>query len=228
MQKHAMQLSALILGFLLPNVVFAGPNLPAVLGLTLNILQSLVVIVIGAALLVFLWGIVRFVISKDDAGKEDGRTYMLWGIIALFVMVSVWGLVFVLRGTLGLRGVDRPPAAPNVRYSSSVGGGVIQTTPVQAAVGRIMGVIAAAIPVLIALGVLFFIWGVFNYLRSENVDKKAAATVYITWGVVLLFVLVSVWGLVYMIGQTVGINTARGTTIEKKAGRMPIFNLIKR
>lgn len=224
--KHGIQLGALILGFLLPNVVFAGPNLPAVLGLTLNILQSLVIIVIGAALLVFLWGILRFVISKDDAGKEDGRTYMLWGIIALFVMVSVWGLVFVIRGTLGLRGVDRTPTAPNVLYRQ--GGGVgVQTSPLQAAIGRITGVVAAAIPVLIGLGVLFFVWGVFNYLRSENVDKKAAAVTYITWGVVLLFVLVSVWGLVYMIGQTVGVNTARGTTIDKRGG-MPIFNLIKR
>lgn len=49
-------------------------------------------IVIAIGLLVFLWGLVRFIFAGAEA-KEEGKTLMIWGIVALFVMVSVWGIV---------------------------------------------------------------------------------------------------------------------------------------
>ena len=50
----------------------------------------------------FLWGLFRMVTSTDGSAREDARGYVTWGIVALFVMVSVWGLVNILRGTLNL------------------------------------------------------------------------------------------------------------------------------
>jgi len=81
-----------------------------------GLIQGLIPIVIGLAVLVFLWGILRYVLASDDAGKSQGRTFMFWGIIALFVMVSVWGLVNILSETLQLN-----PATPNAPGIPKVG-----------------------------------------------------------------------------------------------------------
>ncbi len=51
-------------------------------------------IVVAIALLVFFWGLVKFIFAQgDETAKTDAKRVMLWGLIALFVMVSVWGLV---------------------------------------------------------------------------------------------------------------------------------------
>ena len=51
----------------------------------------------------FVWGVVQYVIKSDEeAKKQKGKQFMLWGLIALTVMVSVWGLVEILGTTFGI------------------------------------------------------------------------------------------------------------------------------
>lgn len=60
--------------------------------------NRLIPITVSAALLVFLWGVFKVVRAQGDTKAiEEGRKTMLWGIIALFVMVSVWGLVAFIQ-----------------------------------------------------------------------------------------------------------------------------------
>jgi len=60
-------------------------------------------IIIALALLYFLWGVLRYMMASGDEGKrKEAQSVMLFGIIALFVMVSVWGLVSFLASTLGI------------------------------------------------------------------------------------------------------------------------------
>jgi hypothetical protein len=40
--------------------------------------------------------------SSDEAGKEKAKSKMIWGIIAIAVIVSVWGLVGILQGIFGV------------------------------------------------------------------------------------------------------------------------------
>lgn len=71
--------------------------------------KSLVPLVFAIALLVFVYGVVKYVIAaKDSHDREEGRMFMIYGIIALFVMVSVWGLVAVLANTFNI-GSSFPP-----------------------------------------------------------------------------------------------------------------------
>jgi hypothetical protein len=77
-----------------------------------RIVEALTVVAAGAALLVFFWGLVKFITKAGDEGAvEEGRRLMLWGIVALFVMVSVWGLVQFLNTELGI-GTGNAPAIP--------------------------------------------------------------------------------------------------------------------
>lgn len=68
-----------------------------------NVVRNLTPIVAGLALLVFFWGLVKFIAaSGSEEGRKQGRQVMIWGIIALFVMASVWGLTFFIRDSLDL------------------------------------------------------------------------------------------------------------------------------
>lgn len=67
------------------------------------ILQPLIGLFIGAAVVYFLLGVLKYMSKAgDDKEQEEGRKMMLYGIIGLFVMISVWGLVNVLGGTFVL------------------------------------------------------------------------------------------------------------------------------
>lgn len=60
-------------------------------------------IVVGIALLGFFWGLAQFVFAAgDETKKDEGKRHMLWGVIALFVMVSVWGLVNFIGRSLDI------------------------------------------------------------------------------------------------------------------------------
>jgi len=67
-----------------------------------GIIGALIPFIIGLAVLLFIWGVLMYVVAKDDAKQSEARGVMLWGIIAIFVMVSVWGLVNLLVETVDL------------------------------------------------------------------------------------------------------------------------------
>lgn len=66
--------------------------------------NTLVPLVFALALVVFIWGLFQsFILGGSDPEKQkQGRDLMLWGIIAFFVMVSVWGLVNVVQNITGI------------------------------------------------------------------------------------------------------------------------------
>ncbi|MBP9771525.1 MAG: hypothetical protein KBD16_01210 [Candidatus Pacebacteria bacterium] len=92
---------------LLPGVVSAqcaGRNNFCEMLLDLgDIVNLLIGIVSSLALLVFIWGIVKYIASAgDEDAKEEGRRIMVGGVIALFVMFSVFGLIRFLRTSFGI------------------------------------------------------------------------------------------------------------------------------
>ncbi|MEK7187159.1 MAG: hypothetical protein AAB690_02580 [Patescibacteria group bacterium] len=60
-------------------------------------------VVVGIALLGFFWGLATYIFAGGDAEKQkDARSRMIWGVVALFVMVSVWGLVRFIGSAVGV------------------------------------------------------------------------------------------------------------------------------
>lgn len=75
-------------------------NLQGLIKIFTNILQPMISVFIALALLYFFWGMSQFILHADsDVEREKGRQVMFWGIIALFVMVSVWGIIRVIQNT---------------------------------------------------------------------------------------------------------------------------------
>ena len=59
--------------------------------------------IFSLAFLVFLWGVFKFIRSSDKTDKEDSKQFIFAGLIGLFVMVSVWGIIKILSTTLGIQ-----------------------------------------------------------------------------------------------------------------------------
>lgn len=65
--------------------------------------NNLLPIFVGLALLYFFYGIVLFLTSGGESDKKaDAKDKILWGVIAMFVMVSIWGLVAFIGGVFGV------------------------------------------------------------------------------------------------------------------------------
>jgi hypothetical protein len=67
-----------------------------------GILKPLVPFLVGLAVVVFLYGVIILMFSEGGEKKEEGKQYMMWGIVGIFVMVSVWGIVAILTNTFNL------------------------------------------------------------------------------------------------------------------------------
>jgi uncharacterized membrane protein YfcA len=56
-----------------------------------TILTPLVSLLVVLAFLYFIWGLVEFIRQAEDEGaREQGRQRMIWGVVGLFAIVSVW------------------------------------------------------------------------------------------------------------------------------------------
>lgn len=67
-----------------------------------GILRPLVPLLIGLAVVLFIYGVIITMLSEGGDKKEEGKQFMIWGIVGIFVMVSVWGLVNILKDTFDL------------------------------------------------------------------------------------------------------------------------------
>ena len=66
-----------------------------------NILEPLVWILAGAATIYFLWGVFEFIRDYDNPeARGKGAQHMLWGVIGMFIMFSVFGIMNLIGETI--------------------------------------------------------------------------------------------------------------------------------
>lgn len=110
MKKQLTAIGTGALAWALPIAVLAQTQVDtgSGIGKILNTLGGLInfamPIVVALALLAFFWGLAIYIFNfsgKDD-DKKKGRDIMVYGVIVLFVMLSIWGIVNILRETFDL------------------------------------------------------------------------------------------------------------------------------
>jgi hypothetical protein len=87
----------------------SAPQVGAALSSYLNyvtciINNSVIPILFALATVLFIWGVIKFFFINvdEEAKRAQGKQFMIWGIVALAVMLSMWGLVNVLRTTFNI------------------------------------------------------------------------------------------------------------------------------
>ncbi len=69
----------------------------------LDLIKITIPVIAGLTLLTFFWGLVKFImaVGGDEKAIEEGKSLMIWGILGLFVMVSIWGILHFLTDQFG-------------------------------------------------------------------------------------------------------------------------------
>ncbi len=88
----------------LPMIAFAqsGTQIFSILGIVQNILNFIVPMVITLGVIYFIYGVIGYVSAADEEKRTESRNVMIYGIIGLFVIVSIWGLIRFLGSSTGV------------------------------------------------------------------------------------------------------------------------------
>jgi len=124
MKKTAI---ASALFFALPLVALAqyggGPQLTPVrefVKSVASIIAMIIPILIALAMVVFFYGLVRYVWGKGtEPDHALGKKIMIAGLVSLFVMVCVWGIVRLAADSLGIQQGGSAPVPGIPGYSGS-------------------------------------------------------------------------------------------------------------
>lgn len=90
-----------------------GTSILNMIALVQTIVTRLVPLAIGLAVLAFFWYLIQFIWSGKDGDGEKRKgsmTGMGYSVFALFVMVSIWGLVQFIGSILGIGAGGTAPA----------------------------------------------------------------------------------------------------------------------
>jgi len=71
---------------------------------------------------------------------------------------------------------------------------------------KIQELFSFVIPVLIALGVVYFVWGVVQYVIYDEEEAKKKGRDTMIYGIIGLTVVIGLWGLVYIVVDTFNIE----------------------
>ena len=96
-----------------PVFVFAAPltGVKTLIEAVGELTKTSIIVLAGLSLLVFFWGLVKFIfrVSGDEKAIDEGKRIMKWGLVALFVMVSVWGIIKFMQTQLEIKSTVPPP-----------------------------------------------------------------------------------------------------------------------
>lgn len=60
--------------------------------------------IFALAFAVFIWGVLNyfFIHGENETEREKGKHFIVWGILGMVVLLSVWGFVNLLLSTLSI------------------------------------------------------------------------------------------------------------------------------
>ena len=66
-------------------------------------LNTIVPFLVGIAVFIVIWGVFKYIASAAEEEKRaEARAFVVWGVVGIFAMVSVWGFVNILVNSFSL------------------------------------------------------------------------------------------------------------------------------
>ena len=78
---------------------------------------------------------------------------------------------------------------------------------------RIGQILNSIVPILIALAVVYFVWGVVSFVIANDEEAKTKGRDRIIFGIIGLAVIIGMWGLVNVLRNTFGLNNTTNITL---------------
>ncbi len=89
---------------LFPSFTFAAlGGLKGLIGSIGSLLNSLIPIIFALCLIYFFWGISQFILhAGEEKTRAEGKNKMIWGVVALFIFISIYGILSVIANLTGV------------------------------------------------------------------------------------------------------------------------------
>ncbi len=88
------------------------------------IIDPLIALLMTLALVLFIWGVIQFLVNQnngEEAKIADGKRHMIWGIVGLVIMVSVYGLMALISRTFDLKNSQNQKIENQIPKSQNFG-----------------------------------------------------------------------------------------------------------
>ena len=73
-----------------------------------QIINPIILLLVAAAFVLFVWGVFEFVLHADDEGKRgEGKQAIMWGLIGLVIIFGAYGIINVALGTFSLPSIQQ-------------------------------------------------------------------------------------------------------------------------
>lgn len=70
------------------------------------IINPLIILLFALALAYFLYGVMQFVINPgNEEIKKKGKSHMMWGVVGMMIMVSVFAIMQIILNTVGAKNI---------------------------------------------------------------------------------------------------------------------------
>ncbi len=103
LQVPALSLAAAVV---VAPLLAGAQTLLNTLALVNTFLNAAIGLLVTLAIIAFFYGLVKYLFTKGQEGSSEALKIMFWGVIAIFVMVSVWGIIRLLQNTLKVTSTD--------------------------------------------------------------------------------------------------------------------------
>lgn len=88
---------------LTPFIAFAQSSISTFLTELLGALDAVIRVVFALSLVYFFWGASEFILhANEQKSRDEGKKRMFWGVIVLFLMVSIYGILNLLTSVSGI------------------------------------------------------------------------------------------------------------------------------
>lgn len=176
----------------------------------IEVLNLFIPFLIGLAVFIIIYGIFGFISSAGDEEKrKEARDFIMWGVFGVFLMLSVWGLVAIVLNVFNLDNNAQVLLDANYKVVELKTDAASAPKTVPELVARLIIIGNYIIRFLISIAVFVIILGLFNYIREgDNEEKRAESRRFVIWGVISVFLMLSIWGLVNIVVGTFNFDSA--------------------
>jgi len=95
---------------------------------------------------------------------------------------------------------------PLSAFAASNNCAFVQSGTIEALICRVGNILNTLIPILVVLGVVYFVWGVVQYVIASDEEAKKKGRDRMIFGIIGLAVIVAMWGLVAILTNTFNLS----------------------
>jgi hypothetical protein len=106
-------------GIFSPSIVLAlSGTFKENVGYLLQMIYQIIPILFGLSFIVFFWGLSKFILNAGNKTElEKGKSYIMWGILILFILISFRAIISFIAGELDFGDVS---GIPQLKSSGSM------------------------------------------------------------------------------------------------------------